>query len=617
SSLLHYGHVTTEKNSIRIPFPRSPGKLNVRLRVLGSEAKQPLDLRGTCGFPLLPRLQVLLPTELASTNPAGRSSSETSGASGALPPGLASVVWKDPRNVTFASGTLEATLPPFSDSWLQEASAGDSPPCVYGCDALYRVRVASYDGAQTLVSVRVVQVSLRYILLYTSYRYYQLDAITTDSELLYVPVVAPWTQPAVLLYGSPSTDKGDVGSVSSWQPAATDPRDTAWGLQLLGDGDGSRRLSEQPAVTWPAEQLPYTACSRQFSLTIIFKMRLPVVRVGRWQLATMQLAPDAAGGGNQGLKLWVMWNASTTAAATFTTDPAADGSDGTTATAAPLSLAVSQDPYRQATVAMALPAPGDERLYRVALVYDAGRVGIWVDGGGGWPWRDAACAPPRSGVTYCNNKTPGGGSGSGGGAAAATGDGQLTGPQGALRGISLLGATSDLDALLLSARIYNYALPRADFTDEATCLLMGNTQQGCVARFGLRTGSAAATTAAAWIPPQQSQVAVAAAETSASGNASMQEAMMAFTAPPGAVVVPVEAGQRAGWDLLAANAAATLAFPPGPTPRTRYRLQVGNWSACSATCGGGVSLRPLICQRAANRGPWAVNLDDCPLSALP
>ncbi|GLI63978.1 hypothetical protein VaNZ11_007147, partial [Volvox africanus] len=179
------------------------------------------------------------------------------------------------------------------------ASAADSPACVYGCDASYRIRLASYDGAQTLVSVRVVQVSLRYMLLYISYRYYQLDAITTISELLYVPIVAPWTQPAVSLYGSPTADIGDADSVSSWPPAATDPRDTAWGLQLLGDGGGSRRLGEQPAATWSAEQLPYTACSRQFSLTIIFKMRPPVARIGRWHLATMQLSPDAAGGGNE------------------------------------------------------------------------------------------------------------------------------------------------------------------------------------------------------------------------------------------------------------------------------------------------------------------------------
>ncbi|GLI63979.1 hypothetical protein VaNZ11_007148, partial [Volvox africanus] len=80
----------------QMPPQTRPGKLNVRLRVFGAETNQPLDIRGTCGFPLLPRLQLLLPVELSSADGAGLSSSESDGA---MPPGIAAVVWKDPQNV--------------------------------------------------------------------------------------------------------------------------------------------------------------------------------------------------------------------------------------------------------------------------------------------------------------------------------------------------------------------------------------------------------------------------------------------------------------------------------------------------------------------------------------
>lgn len=243
------------------------GKLAVRLRVAGADADQPLDLRGSCGFPLLPRLQLLLPTEVAMENTTADAAAGgiESDSGSPLPLGIAAVVWQDPLNVTFAVGTLTATLPPFSDGWVREASATDSPACVYGCDSSYRVRVASYDGAQTLVLVRVVQVSLQHVLLYVSYRYYQRDAITTESEVLYVPVMVPWMEPAIPDGSTTAVERGGVNVVA-------DPRVTAWGLRLLGDAGGSRRVDEQPAVTWTPEQLPYTTCSRQFTLTLLVQV---------------------------------------------------------------------------------------------------------------------------------------------------------------------------------------------------------------------------------------------------------------------------------------------------------------------------------------------------------
>jgi hypothetical protein len=45
-----------------------------------------------------------------------------------------------------------------------------------------------------------------------------------------------------------------------------------WGLQLLGDAGGSRGMEEQPAVAWSAERLPDTACSRQFTFTMLLKV---------------------------------------------------------------------------------------------------------------------------------------------------------------------------------------------------------------------------------------------------------------------------------------------------------------------------------------------------------
>lgn len=46
-------------------------------------------------------------------------------------------------------------------------------------------------------------------------------------------------------------------------------------------------------------------------------------------------------------------------------------------------------------------------------------------------------------------------------------------------------------------------------------------------------------------------------------------------------------------------------------------IKVGAWSTCSAPCGGGVSLRPVVCLRQAASGPWPVAPDDCPLPDLP
>ncbi len=253
---------------------------------------------GRCGFPLMPTLQLLVgdAATAASAQPG-----EAGAAAGQLPPGIAAVVWHDPMNNTFATNTLVAALPPFSDGWVREASLTDSRPCAYGCHALYRVRVAAYNGSQTLVSVRLVEVTLRHYLIHVSYRHYLPDKIRTTAEVLHVPIVPWWQTPSAPAPNgtspnpSSSPDTAGIGSSSGNTDAAlygtTQSSSTAntpvtttstttsgpWALQLLGDAAGPRPLTDQPPAAWSADALgsalPGAGCSRQWSFTLLLQVR--------------------------------------------------------------------------------------------------------------------------------------------------------------------------------------------------------------------------------------------------------------------------------------------------------------------------------------------------------
>ncbi|KXZ46510.1 hypothetical protein GPECTOR_43g947 [Gonium pectorale] len=584
----------------------TPGKLAVRLRLADSDAASPLDLRGSCGFPLLPLLQLVLPAgakaagakATAGVTGADASTAKGDGSDGgggdALPPGIAAAVWTDPRNATFAVGTMTARLPPFSDGWVREASSTDSAACAYGCDPTYRIRIASYDGAQTLVSARLLDVSTTRIALHVSYRYYTLDEITTESEVLYVPVVPPWAE------GTQSLPP--ARSASSANPRVV--ANPTWGLQLLGDAGGPRRQDEQPAALWSAQVLPPSGCSQQWSFTMLLRVATPSARDGRWPLAELQLSGAADGNGSGGatgtrLALSLVWNTTLGATAPGVPSYATRGSigaagDGASSGGAPglpvFALSLSLGSGREASILMAPPPPSGDQSYHVAVVYDNGQLGAWVDGGGGWPWRDVSCEPARPGVTYCAPPGPGGSPVSSASSRSASAP---------LQRISLLGGAGGLDATLLSARLYNYAMPRADLSDEASCLLQPGT---CAARFGLRTAA----------PPPQ---AAADADTAASAVDGP-----GGSGPAGTVAMPLPEAQAGEWDGL--RKAGELSLPPNappPPPNTgapvapRYSLQIGSWSACSAACGGGVAVRAVLCFRATVRGPWPVAPDDCPL----
>lgn len=255
---------------------------------------------GRCGFPLMPTLQLLVGD--AVTNGQGQPGEAANTAAGQLPPGIAAVVWRDPMNNTFASNTLVATLPPFSDGWVREASLTDSRPCAYGCDALYRVRVAAYDGSQTLVSVRLVEVTLRHYLIHVSYRHYLPDRIRTTAEVLHVPIVPWWRTTPTPAPNSPSPSPGPgtagIGSSSEDTNAAlysttqssstvNTPATTRtttsgpWALQLLGDAAGPRTLTDQPPAAWSADALRSAmlgvVCSRQWSFTLLLQVGAGVV----------------------------------------------------------------------------------------------------------------------------------------------------------------------------------------------------------------------------------------------------------------------------------------------------------------------------------------------------
>ncbi|KAG2501286.1 hypothetical protein HYH03_001088 [Edaphochlamys debaryana] len=639
------------------------GVLPVDVSVAGAPTggAAPLDLRGSCGFPLMPRLRISLP-ELVSTTETQTSEEPTTkddggrvdGGAGAggeenaggLPDRVAAVVWLDPSNVTFAYDTMEAVLPPYSDAWIREASAQDSPACSYGCDASYRIRVAMYDGRQTLISVRISHVSLASYVLQLSYRYYTPDTIRTEIKILYVPIARPWAPSAAPPPSSPppspspspppspprgggggtAVAKAAAGSASPPpspppSPSNKHPTAGAWGLQLAGDTAGPLPLEQQPGPVWAAAQLPPTGCSGQWSLTLVVKLRGASLPEGRWPLATafLDLPP---------LPSSTSSTASTSAPlpgrplslllARAPSAPAPPTDDGTFAGASTalegrtwgLALVVALGPNLEAAVP--IPASRDEQVRHVVVVYDNGRLGAWVDGAGGLHFWDASCAPPRPGVLHCAG--PGGPAAATYSAASAAADprGGARTKAAALMGVSLGGAASSLDAALLSARLYNYALPRADFAAESTCLGpslgagVGPAGPGagasgpgsCAALFGLRL----ALTDPAPAPAP-----------AADGSGSGLDGLVA--AGPGPTAVALTAVQAAAWDVVAAAGAAAAPMDVKIPPPPSYSIKVGDWSGCSAPCGGGVRVRAVTCWRAAQPGPWPVALSDCPLAA--
>ena len=99
---------------------------------------------------------------------------------------LASIVWKNNRNATFATGVTTAPLPPLAP--LVEASRTDSDQCNTGCDWSYHIKTATADGAQTQMDVRLSSVSLTGVAMTVKYTYWLRDKVIRATEEHTIPM---------------------------------------------------------------------------------------------------------------------------------------------------------------------------------------------------------------------------------------------------------------------------------------------------------------------------------------------------------------------------------------------------------------------------------------------
>jgi hypothetical protein len=95
-------------------------------------------------------------------------------------------VWKNNRNVTFATGVTTALLPPLAP--LVEASRADSDHCNTGCDWSYHIKAATADGAQTQMDVRLSQVSLAGMAMSIRYTYWLRNKVVRAVEKHTIPM---------------------------------------------------------------------------------------------------------------------------------------------------------------------------------------------------------------------------------------------------------------------------------------------------------------------------------------------------------------------------------------------------------------------------------------------
>lgn len=117
-----------------------------------------------CGYSLQPRLTLMPPDGV----------------------NLASVIWRDNSNTTFATGVLTAQLPPLSS--LLERSATASDRCNQNCDWSYHIKAMADNGAQTLLDVTIAAVLVDKVMLRVRYTYYLRDRVMQALETHTIPV---------------------------------------------------------------------------------------------------------------------------------------------------------------------------------------------------------------------------------------------------------------------------------------------------------------------------------------------------------------------------------------------------------------------------------------------
>ncbi len=191
--------------------------------------------------------------------------------------------------------------------------------------------------------------------------------------------------------------------------------------------------------------MPDTSCSQQWTITAMLSLPdLPTTAAILPLLAVAPSDPGTATSGQPGLLLRVTQGTGAKKAASFL-------------------VATWAGDERQLNVTRVAPPGGKAASLHVALVRDGDRLGVWLNGVGGWVLENVHCVPARQEISYCHAGSSTGSSFSLGAVRVGQTAEAATAGEAALSGASLR-----------QLRVYNYAIPRDDLGPEAGCQLTGS-----------------------------------------------------------------------------------------------------------------------------------------------
>eukprot|EP00803_Ostreobium_quekettii_P008218 evm.model.scf_449.4 EVM.evm.TU.scf_449.4 scf_449:24370-31826(+) len=391
-----------------------------------------------------------------------------------------SIVWKDNMNRTFAMDTDTAILPPLAD--FMESSVKGSQKCTKDCPTAYTVKAAASDGSHSRADITIKEASLDRYAIDVRYTRYTVDSIAQRMETTVARVV-PAASHNTDMPGHPS------------------------GISVVA---GERRLN-LPAVKRKLQDLPSATCSNQWTISMLVQMEADIY-VGKYILFSVGSAPHSVSSSvplveihhphRTDYRLVVQWQHDKQY------------------------VDVSGHFLERATTTVHL-----------LFVYDNDRLGVWVDGKGGWLVPDVWCIPSRQKIAYCDHDRKG--------------MGLNWSPEDALW---IGDEDRGLDATLMHMKMYNYAIPQAEWEKERDCTDLGS----CASRFMVQEPKAA-------------------------------------PSPP----LPVQP--------IVSRPATTYYWFVGD----------GEFGACSVECGGGVQHRSVACVTSSDRGRVYVDPQLCPQEQKP
>jgi hypothetical protein len=157
---------------------------------------------------------------------------------------------------------------------------------------------------------------------------------------------------------------------------------TAQGRQVLDRPYDTQQQEFSAAAAFGISELPDTSCSRQWSISIELKFPPELLAPpagGRVRLVQLFAVGAAATAADNSLDGWLVVNLQVSG-------------EGSTALMLHLNHAAPRQLDIQAVAGAAT---------HLLVVRDGPRVGMWLDGQGGWLLRNIWCPPDASHVTYC------------------------------------------------------------------------------------------------------------------------------------------------------------------------------------------------------------------------